>query len=209
MTTDASNRVRHRSGASPSTDPRAAQTRESIHAAVGRLLVAGKLSAISVVDIAHEAGIGRSTFYAHYRTIDDLALDIVTSALARISDEGERARIQHHGPQIQITRSTQRAIVDHAEKHRALYLAAFRLSAKGQLYVEILEAVTAITKRSMTRAVAIPDGVRTDLLAPYLATATVGMLTSWLSGHIDASKEEVVDHLVMLMPRWLSGAPTA
>lgn len=209
MTTDTEIRARYRSGASPSTDPRAAQTRDAIHVAVGRLLATDKLSTISVVDIAREAGIARSTFYAHYRTTDELALDIVTSALSRISDDGERSRIQNRGPHVDVTRATQRVIVDHAAKHRALYLAGFQLSTSGQLFTGILEAITSITERSMARAVTVPDNVRIELVAPYLATATMGLLASWLTGHLDASQEEVADHLVMLMPKWLSGAPTS
>lgn len=176
-----------------------------MHAAVDRLIGRGDGSSLSVADIVREASIGRSTFYAHYRTLDDLAAEIVASALLRISDEGEVARARAAGPSLSLTRATQRALVEHAQRYRALYVAAFELATSQQPYADTVAAVAAIAARSMEQSVEVPAGVRIDLAAAYLASATVGLLAAWLTGRLDATEDEIIDQLVALMPSWLAG----
>lgn len=66
-------------------DRRAARTRSLLHAGLAALLQRKTYEAITVEEICAEAGVGRSTFYAHFVNKDDLqrhALDRLGKALA-------------------------------------------------------------------------------------------------------------------------------
>src|SRR5262245_34927652 len=53
-------------------DRRVARTREMLHQALMSLLLKRRYKTISIKDICHAANVGRSTFYAHYTSKDDL-----------------------------------------------------------------------------------------------------------------------------------------
>jgi AcrR family transcriptional regulator len=74
-------------------DRRVLRTRKLLHMSLAGLLSRKAYDAISVEQICAEAGIGRSTFYAHFIDKDDLkrhALDKLRNALAEES-QGARA----------------------------------------------------------------------------------------------------------------------
>ncbi len=56
-------------------DRRSQRTRQALSDALVQLIQEKDYSAITVNDIIERANVGRSTFYAHYQTKDDLLLD--------------------------------------------------------------------------------------------------------------------------------------
>ena len=76
-------------------DRRKIKTRRAVFAAFEKLLSKKRYRHITVSDILEEADIGRSTFYAHFETKDDL-LNAMCAELFDHVFEGEPPREAHH-----------------------------------------------------------------------------------------------------------------
>lgn len=76
---------------------RSARTREALVEAHNRLVLEGGRRRIKVGDIVTEAGVGRSTFYDHYASADDIHLQALARPLAMLADaavgQGEPDRL--------------------------------------------------------------------------------------------------------------------
>jgi len=69
----------------PKTDRRILQTRDKLGDALVALLHEKSFDAITVQEVLDHAGVGRSTFYVHYRDKEDLFLSDVEDFLEQVS----------------------------------------------------------------------------------------------------------------------------
>ena len=83
--------------AKPKMDSRTRRTRDALGDALVELMHLRPFSRITVQDVLDRAGVGRSTFYAHYRDKDDLFLsdvedfwEMVSSMLERREEDSNR-----------------------------------------------------------------------------------------------------------------------
>ena len=65
-------------------DRRQERTREALFSALNRLLEKKHFAELSVQELLDEANIGRSTFYAHFRTKEDVARQLCAELLGHI-----------------------------------------------------------------------------------------------------------------------------
>src|SRR5260370_16508644 len=78
------------SGNAAKEDRRIRRTRDALGDALVALLQETPFESITVQDVLDRAGVGRSTFYAHYRDKDDLLLTDAAEFFAFISTLLER-----------------------------------------------------------------------------------------------------------------------
>lgn len=154
-----------------SIDRRAARTRAALRSSFAGLLRERPYESITVAGICNRAGVGRSTFYGHYRDKDDLKTDAmqgVCHALTRAhaaAPHGERP----FGFGV--------ALFDHAREHNHLCRASLN-GAGGDIALDAIGTqIAALVKRD----VAATTAVERDAIAQIVAAAYVAGVRWWLT----------------------------
>jgi AcrR family transcriptional regulator len=161
-------------------DPRVVRTRSSITKAFGRLLLAQGYPAVTPAMIAATAGVGRSTFYAHFRGVDDvldLALRPVLAPLVLASirsdglDEAQRA-------------------LEHVWENRR-YARALLIGDAQSVVLKSFAGQFATALQAHHQPNNIKPLLAIDLIALQLAAAQLAVLGAWLSGRFSHSASAV------------------
>jgi AcrR family transcriptional regulator len=123
---------------------------------------------LGVAELSRRAGIGRSTFYEHFRGKHDVLRHALDPVLAPLADaavgRGDAARV--------------RAVIDHVAENRPRTLAM--LDGHARVHVE-----HALTDEILARLGPAPDAVGVDiqsLLAAQLAGSQLALIRAWLAG---------------------------
>lgn len=178
-------------------DPRPARTRAAILAAVEAL--GTRDDDVTVPAIVAEAGISRSSFYAHFRDLDALAVEILGEAFAEIEALDLELR-RTTGPTATALATTER-LVDVFARRRQLYAAVLgsRTTTEAHRAVQEAFAIQALG----TMIATAPPHVDPRAAADYVAGGSLAVLTAWLLSDEPAETSHVQRQLVALLPAWL------
>jgi AcrR family transcriptional regulator len=175
-------------------DRRSLRTKAMLQHALNSLIQKKDYEAITIKDICDVANVGRSTFYAHYTSKDDLKrrgfdklrkelVDRQREALATAANEGDR----NLGFSLTMFEHAR----DHVDQYRALVGGrggAVSLGRIRQILSDLVrdELAATIDKNSA-------DTIPRELVAQYVVGAFMAVMTWWLDGgaklspkHIDA-----------------------
>lgn len=152
-------------------DRRVARTTRSLTTALVHLVREQRYQAITIQDLLDRAGVGRSTFYAHYRGKDDLLLRSFQGMLEALgADPGAGdprlapvAELFHH-------------VGGHDWFHRALA----RAGMLDRLYQAGAETMSRTIEHRLAPAPGHVDAVPSGIRARALAGALFGLLRWWL-----------------------------
>jgi AcrR family transcriptional regulator len=158
-------------------DRRAARTRKALHAALMSLILRKGYDAITVQDIIDEADVGRSTFYSHYTSRDDLlrsGFQMLRAELAEAQRAAAKAVASRDEPL-----GFSLAMFEHAGEYRHAYKAL--VGGRGGVIAvsEISRILSEIVKdelRDMQEDEAVPQEVRIQ----FTVGAFITVLTWWL-----------------------------
>jgi AcrR family transcriptional regulator len=179
-------------------DPRAARTRQGILAAVARLHSADTAD-ISVSDIVREAKISRSSFYAHFSSLDDLAVALLRQEFASVAAPAMRSSQPAAG-----LRESYARLVQHFSQRESIYSYALGLPLSRRAFDDVIAGYADQVLASFDSPATEADAIRARLAATYVAGGTVSLLSAWVADHHDISADQLVDELMALLPPWLS-----
>ncbi|MFD4543812.1 TetR/AcrR family transcriptional regulator [Streptomyces bauhiniae] len=151
-------------GTSSRPDRRVRRTRAALMAALKELILEKRYESITVANLLDRADVGRSTFYTHFTSKDDLlasGIEDIGADLQAAVDASGRFAVE--------------PVFRHAGEHRDLYLALSRGSA-GHLFLDRLQDHLAEWFTDHQEG----DAARVALRAHYAAGAVVGALKWWL-----------------------------
>lgn len=177
-------------------DRRSQRTKQALIEALITLLAVKHYDTISIKDIVDQANVGRSTFYAHFQTKDDL----LKRGFERVLD----MLLQH----IILNQTNQNLSIDttalfrHAQGHYELYRTLAWGSGFGIITVEghaalsakLLEHLSQFAPESMESSVPLP------VLSCSLSGSLLILLKWWLDNKMPYSPErmdEIFQKLVM------------
>jgi AcrR family transcriptional regulator len=162
-----------------SADRRVQRTQRALHEALIGLVREKDYDRIAVREILARAQVGRSTFYAHFNSKDELLCSGIEQILAK---SGSRDSIT----------SFSLPIFEHHDRHRR----TGRMSRKGRALLHerlrkvIVERVQPDVQRAAQKRHGAPR-VPADLLAQFVASTFVVVLDWWLDTRSPLSPAEV------------------
>lgn len=164
------------SGKSPMIDRRAFQTRNSIASAVIRLGPQRGVDSLTVGEIAREAGISRSTFYAHFGSLEQYFAQSFGNMLA-----GMAARASAENPAGEELLPVRR-ILEHVSAAPDYVAAISRSKYRPKMFAAGEERLAKHVEKCLVRQ--RPDVPPTERAATarFVAAGFLGMLRNWMEG---------------------------
>ena len=184
-------------------DPRAERTRGLILTAI-RTLIAQPAASVSVAEIVRLAGISRSSFYAHFASLDVLAAELLQAQFADIGSAGLDLRPARVGESA--ARFGYGRLVAHMVENFPLYASVLELPLTRSAHDQIIDAYAT---RMLESVLVFDENVNAELVTTYVAGGALTLIGAWMRGHLDVSDDELVDQLVALLPGWLLDSPTS
>jgi len=186
-------------------DRRIQKTREAIFSAVSRLLAQKGYAKITVQEIIDEANIGRSTFYAHFETKDDLlkalCRDIFDHVLSveLISERTHDFSAANNDLEAKITH----VLYHLKDSHRDMK--GMLMGESGELFLSMLKTYLAklftgfITNASLA-------GLPKDYVVNHLAGSFVETVKWWMQNDMAQSPEELTGYFCTVIHSVLPSA---
>ena len=166
---------------SHSVDRRVARTRAALQDALISLVLEKGYDPITIKDICDAANVGRATFYAHYKSKDDLKRSGLTH-LRKLLIRRQRE------PAGNLSLAFSLRMFEHARDHLKLYRAligsrggAMALGTIREIVADLVRADLAGTSENAVEKKSVGDIPR-DLMVQYIVGAFMALLTGWLDG---------------------------
>ncbi|MGH8222839.1 MAG: TetR/AcrR family transcriptional regulator [Woeseiaceae bacterium] len=184
------------------TDRRIPRTREMLQQALISLIPGKGYEAITVKDICEAANVGRSTFYAHYRSKDDLKRSGLEHLRRRLIEQ-QRQALATPGRASDRNFGFSLVMFEHARDHKDLYRAL--VGSRGGVVAlgtirQILSDLV-LDELAATGDENSADGVPRELVVQYLVGAYMSVMTWWLDSgaklpprQIDAMYRRLANH---------------
>lgn len=169
-------------------DRRSQRTRHLVHAALMELLLEKRYEAVTVRDILDRAGIGSSTFYAHYFDKDDVQTDVIEQMLEQLFPAMAQTTVEQGMlPSLALFRHIQ----EHSQHSH------FRALVRGHAEERVWEVLQTRLSRIIEQTLASDDAekkapsVPREVVAAYLSGAFLNLLTWWIKSEMPYSAERM------------------
>jgi AcrR family transcriptional regulator len=166
-------------------DRRVERTRQSLQNALSELILEKGYEKVTVQDVIDRANVGRSTFYAHFESLDQLLLSGFEPLRAQFEDFLSGAEFDHESPwALSLTMFQQ------VQKQKGGYITLTHV--QKFLYGYLLDHLkSALPKRNKN----IPP----ELLAHYVASSFIALMTWWIDNNYPFPAEKMNEYFRQLV----------
>jgi AcrR family transcriptional regulator len=172
-----------------SRDKRVQRTLNDLRQALLSLMVERGYEPLTVQDILDRAGVGRATFYLHFRGKDDLLRRSLDPLREHLREEWKLATedAKEAGAELGFVLPFLR----HVDSHRALYRATVGRESWAIVHREIKRMLTEFAAEAMSGEDGRPGALGRGLFPQYVSGALMAVVVWWLDSRVKASAEEV------------------
>ena len=160
-------------------DRRVNRTRRAIFDAFAEHVLKRRYDEIKVADVIETANVGRSTFYEHFKSKDDVLLSSIEPLFAVLADAAtgrpERKQLMF--------------VLSHFWEQRALA----RIIFASDLYFKMVRKLS-----GMVQARLHEDDEDAPLIAWDRAARLLGLLRAWLGAEFAAGPEKLADYIIAM-----------
>lgn len=173
-------------------DRRIRRTQERLHRALVSLIVETGYGNITVQQLIDCADVGRSTFYSHYASKDELLVSLLTHLVSDIEDNiGERAD----------TALSSLGVFRHVADHHELFRSLIGDGGIDIVETAAVEMLTDWARSSLERTVSRRSDVPADVHAAFLARSLVSLVAWWLDHKMPYTPEAMARYFDALTRR--------
>lgn len=181
-------------------DRRQQKSRNAIFEAFASLLSTKNYSRITIQNIIDKANVGRSTFYAHFETKDDLLRELCTDLFAHIFSDSLVTENNHDfsmktgNPQAMITH-----ILYHLLENKRNFLGILTCES-GELFLgffnqSLNELIDSYIMKDSDNVNALPN----DFLVNHISSSFIGMVQWWLKNNLKQTPEELASYFMAVI----------
>jgi AcrR family transcriptional regulator len=171
-----------REGRMEKPDRRVRRTRELLHKALISLTLEKSYDSITVQEVLDRADVGRSTFYTHFESLDELLASGTHQLRTTLNSalENQRKSSKRHENVVAFSR----AMFEHAHGYRNVYFALLNTGAwpivRQQLQEILEDLIRRESKAEIAKLKAADSEVPVELFVHYLTSAFFAVLIWWM-----------------------------
>ncbi|RLV47468.1 TetR/AcrR family transcriptional regulator [Nocardioides mangrovicus] len=180
-----------------SADVRASRTRAKLVDAFAGL--AELPEPVTVSALVRRAGVNRTSFYAHFASLDALAVETLTEVFDLVASIDTTGRGCGHDAE-----TSEKSLLEVARFVGARREVYGPLLRSGDFYQAVEDAFTAQNVRTLSAVRDLPDDVDPFVLARFVAAGALGVVASWLREGNDLSAQWVAVQLRRVLPAWFT-----
>lgn len=174
-----------------SDDRRTRRTRSSLTQALLALLPERGWDELTVQDLCERANIGRSTFYAHFQSKDELLVGSLKDLRSFLAGQRQLAREAPPAHEL----GFMRALLEHIDENKMLCRAIFGRRSGHVVQTRFREMITELVRDSLAPA---PSGWQREATVHFIAGALVELLAWFVDSAGAIPITEVERHFTRL-----------
>lgn len=171
-------------------DRRVPRTKGLLQQALMSLILKKDYAAITIKDICDTANVGRSTFYAHFKSKDDLKRSGLDKLRNQLLDR-QRDALSKPGDIRDRSFHFSLSMFEHARDHRDLHRALVSGRGGAIAHRSIRQMLSDLVRNELA---AIDDkslDIPREMVVQYVVGAYVAVLTWWLDGGVKLQPEQI------------------
>lgn len=184
------NHVRKKSGTQGVIDRRVGRTRASLQSALISLILDKGYDALTIEEICKVANVGRSTFYSHYTSKDDLKRGAIDDHLRELFKQRQEMLLNESPGQVV---SPTLVIFEHAHDYKDLCRAVVRGRGSTLAFETIRNTLTEVLRLEIRQLASngTSDTFLRELTVQFIVGAFMSVLLWWVEGGTKRSPKEM------------------